>query len=429
MKDSLKYTIIFHFITFITIFFDIPILRQIVVLINISFIPGYLILKILKINLKRVLDKILLSIGLSISFLMFIGLIINELYPLFGITTPLSLFSLYGTIAIIQIILLLINFKSDYPDNNYSLPTVNEILQTLPLITIPVLAVFGALLKNSLILYMLIVTIAITILVSIFFRKIVSAKLFPMILLVISFSLLIQNQALSKYLIGWDVFGEFHVFRLTNENSLWNATVSLQDRELQMYNSMLSVTILPTIYSKMLNIPGEWIFKVLYPFLTSLIPVIMYQTYHRKFGKSIAFLAASYFIIFPTSNEARQIVGEIFLVFLISIILTTDIEFRNKKILSITFIASLVVSHYSLSYLFVFYTLFALITLYILSKTRLNILNLKNKNITTVRYVLTILCFCVIWYYFVNPSLSIRLGEIIDHITLSFITSFSSLES
>ena len=429
MKNSLKYMLFFHFITFITIFFDIPILRQIVVLINISFIPGYLILNLLEINLKRVLDKILLSVGLSISFLMFIGLIINELYPLFGITNPLSILPLYGTIAVTQIILLFINFKLDYSANNFSILTVNEILQIIPLITLPILAVFGALLKNNLIIGMMIIAVEILIIIPIFFRKKMSTKLFPIILLIIAFSLLIQHEALSKYLIGWDVFGEFHVFKLTNDNSLWTATISLLDKELQMYHSMLSVTILPTIYSKMLNIQGELIFKVLYPFLASLIPVIMYQAYHRKFGKSTAFLAASYFIIFPTSHESRQIVGELFLVLLISIILSIDIDSRNKKILSSIFTVSLVISHYSLSYLFVFYILIALIVSYLIRKIRSIKLNLKNKSLITVNYVLLTLVFGVIWYYFITPYLSVKLIEVIDNLKTSFIANFFSLDS
>jgi len=68
----------------------IPLLRQIIGFIYLTFIPGFLILKCFKINGKKIVEDVLYSVGLSLSFLMFTGVLINFLYPLVGISKPIS---------------------------------------------------------------------------------------------------------------------------------------------------------------------------------------------------------------------------------------------------------------------------------------------------------------------------------------------------
>ena len=64
----------------------IPILGTIFIL----YIPGIIILRLLKTYEFNNTETILYSIGLSISFLMFIGLIINQTFLLINIQKPIS---------------------------------------------------------------------------------------------------------------------------------------------------------------------------------------------------------------------------------------------------------------------------------------------------------------------------------------------------
>jgi len=69
---------------------EIPILRQAVGFIYLTFVPGFLIFKILQINNRNIIESLLYSVGLSLSFLMWTGALINFLYPLIGISKPIS---------------------------------------------------------------------------------------------------------------------------------------------------------------------------------------------------------------------------------------------------------------------------------------------------------------------------------------------------
>ncbi|MDL1969141.1 MAG: hypothetical protein LWW97_11550, partial [Deltaproteobacteria bacterium] len=89
--------------------FKIPILPQLLGFFILTFIPGFIILKILKIhNIDRILN-ILLVIGLSMFFNILLGLILNETSFIFNFKT-ISFNSLFVTYNIILATLLLVCF-------------------------------------------------------------------------------------------------------------------------------------------------------------------------------------------------------------------------------------------------------------------------------------------------------------------------------
>ena len=126
----------------------------------------------------------------------------------------------------------------------------------------------------------------------------------------------------------------------------------------------------PMIYSKLMNIQGEWIFKIIYFLFYALVPLTMYEMYKHNFGKATAFLAAFYFITFPRffGEERRQIIGELFLVLILFTILSSSINFKKKEPLIAIFGISLIVSHYSTFYIFMFCALFAWVAILLLEK-------------------------------------------------------------
>ena len=73
---------------------NIPVLRQVLSFIFLTFLPGWLIIYILRLNNLDLTTKIVLSVGLSVAFLMFLGLLVNSLLLALGYTKPLSTISL-----------------------------------------------------------------------------------------------------------------------------------------------------------------------------------------------------------------------------------------------------------------------------------------------------------------------------------------------
>ena len=75
-----------------------------------TFIPGFIILRILKLHDLDISKSLLLSIGLSLSYIMILGVALSIIYPKFGILKPLSFNPLFYTLFTSLIILLTIAY-------------------------------------------------------------------------------------------------------------------------------------------------------------------------------------------------------------------------------------------------------------------------------------------------------------------------------
>ncbi|MEM2704219.1 MAG: hypothetical protein QXR45_13800, partial [Candidatus Bathyarchaeia archaeon] len=67
---------------YVSVQLDIPVFRQFLGFMCLSFVPGFLILKLFKLEELNQAEAIILNTGLSLAFLMLFGLLINELLPL-----------------------------------------------------------------------------------------------------------------------------------------------------------------------------------------------------------------------------------------------------------------------------------------------------------------------------------------------------------
>ena len=66
----LKLVLAASLVTFISIGLDIPVLREVSALVFLSFLPGVLILRVLRVHRISRIEFILYSVGLSLTFLM-----------------------------------------------------------------------------------------------------------------------------------------------------------------------------------------------------------------------------------------------------------------------------------------------------------------------------------------------------------------------
>ena len=89
-RDFLVTVLFLQVLLFTTVFFDVPVARQVVAFIYFTFVPGFIILKLFKLDALDWLEKVVFSVGLSIAFLMIVGLLVNEFSLFFGVSNPLS---------------------------------------------------------------------------------------------------------------------------------------------------------------------------------------------------------------------------------------------------------------------------------------------------------------------------------------------------
>jgi uncharacterized membrane protein len=347
----------FNLSTFVLVYFDVPVLGQICGFILLTFVPGLLIIHVLKLNNIKPIDKFVLSIGLSIFFVMFAGLLINTLYPLFGLTPLTSksaIVSLCTIILILTVIACLRNrtisfFK--YPELKLNIK--DKIYLLLPAI-LPLISIIGMRLMNNadnnLILIILLLLIPIYIVFIAIFHKNISEKIYPPLIFLVGISLVLLLALRSNHIIGADIHTEYYVFQKTLENGRWQI---LLDGTL---DSCLSISILPSVYLSFVNINSEYLFKILYPLLFSFSPLVIFLICRKYLNSFYSFFAAIFFMsqwyFLNAEYSPRTVIAILFFALVILVLFQNQISSSQKRLLFIIFTASCVVSHYSTTYIY-----------------------------------------------------------------------------
>jgi uncharacterized membrane protein len=289
----------------------------------------------------------------------------------------------------------------------------------------------GTLFLNMPILELMVVSISLVVISVLLSNGAALERYYPIAIASVAFSLLFHREFISPHLIGWDVFGEFYVSQLTNAGSRWDPSVVFGDRNLSNYNAMLSVTVLPTLYSRLTGVQPELVLKMGYLPVCLMTPVVLYCAYRRMFGNRIAFLASFYFVLLPIFSglsSRRQMIGEFVLACLILLLVKTGMPPRQRQALVIVLGAVLVFSHYSLAYIFLFWMFFVWLVPSA-RKSQVGSWNLSRKRvITTVLVVL----LCVItfgWYTIASISPSSTLVNLGSRVSSSFVTDFFNPEA
>ena len=438
-----------------TIGIQIPILRQLIGFVYLTFIPGIIILRILKLHKLGNVETILYTVGLSIATLMFTGLFMNTVYPIFGISGPISLTPLIITISVVVLMLCILSYVRDKDFSDPSFIDVGDVLSppALFLCLIPFLAIFGTYLvnfqHNNILLMFLIAIIALIVLL-IGFDKFIPKNLYPVAVFVIAISLLYHRWLISMYLTGWDVNVEYYLCNLVKTAAQWDSTIP------HTYNAMLSVVMLPTIYSIISNLDLTWVFKIIDPLLFSLVPLGLYRIFQKQTDDKIAFLSCFFFMsfsgFFGAISPGRQWIAELFLVLLILLMIDKNMNKIKQSFLFIVFGVSLVVSHYGTSYIYMFCLISAWLILVSMNrpamqrlgdnlyskfsryKNRISTSNpisskVTGRTISTV-FVSLFVVFALSWYMYVSSSSAFNtIVHIGDHVASSIYTDFLNPEA
>jgi uncharacterized membrane protein len=341
--------------------FDIPVLRQIVGFIFLTFIPGILILRILRIHNISAIESLVYSVGLSLAFVMFTGLFASFILPLIGISKPISVFPLVATVAVFTLILGAVAYVRE---RSFSAGprqfNIKEFLSLpyLLLFLLPLLAILGAhlvnLYQNNLLLLVFIIAVAVVVAVFAFDR--LPQKAYPLAIVLIGLSLLLHISLISSQLYGCDIQVEYYFQDQVFQNGYWDFTVP------HNYNTALSIVLLCPTYSLLLNMDTILVFKTIYPLLFCLVPLVLFYIFRGQIGDKNAFFSAfffmsvmTFFITMPTL--ARQQIAELFLALLVLLLIDRKLALNQKITLAIIFAVFLIVSHYALGYIFLAFLL------------------------------------------------------------------------
>ena len=387
-------------LTDLAILFNIPVMRQILGFIFLTILPGFLILQILKLNKIGATEMSVLLIGLSISFLMFFGLFINSLSFSLGYKTPLSTIPLLISFNLAFVVFGIIGYKINKTPilslPNVNLSTSEKAFLIVPIL-FPALSIFGMYVMNTtdnnIILMFLYLLIPAYVIFVCFFNQKFPKRLYPVVIFLISLSLLLVPMLRFPHIYGRDVHTEYYLFRMTLNNLHWSIGIVAHNA----LDACLSISLLPTIYQSIMNVDTqEYLFKGVYVSICSFSPLAIYIMSKRYIGKSYAFLASFFFIsqgvFLMTVKNPRTNIAIFFAALAVMVFFNDKIDPLKKRFLFIIFILSVVVSHYSTTYIFFFTILFTWFVVEMFSKR-----HTLNKKIT-LTIVLLFFAFIFFWY-------------------------------
>lgn len=409
----------------------IPIIRPFISYVYLTFVPGLLIIRVLKLQNISNIEVITYSVGLSVSILMFAGLVLNWLghIGLIPLIIMLSFIVLFlGVLSYVKgekYVCLIRACSSEYP-----------LILVLVLCLVPVLCIFGVYAvnwyHNNIYLMFLMVVISILIVLTTN-EAVFTRKLFPLMLYIISVSLLYHISLITEYLVGWDIHIEHYLANLVIINSSWDPMFE------HSCNGMLSIVMLAPIYSIISGSSLTWTFKLMYPFIFSFVPIILYIIYKTQTSERIAFLSV---IFFMSVNRfyypmPRQNVAELFMALILLLIVSTNISRMQKSMLLTIFSISLIISHYGTSYIFIFVISLVWLVQFMLIKLKTekkyNIyydVFAPNKFSLRGTFVLFSISFMLFWYIYSSSSLAfIEIIRVYDRIFTSLFTDIFSPDS
>lgn len=354
---------------------NLPFLRGISAFVALFFLNGILILRILRIHGLDSTKNLIYSFGLGTASIMFFGVLVDFTYPFLGITKPIAEDPLLITFTIFTGLLCYLSYRRD---KDYNKPEIFDTegysVPILVFMLLPFTAIFGTYLMNTyqsnvLLIVMFFLIAIVPFLVA--YDKFLPKKLYPFAIFSMALTLLFSTSLISSYLTGWDINLEYYFTNLVVTNSYWDSSVP------DLLNAMLSLVIIVPIFSKISGLSIVTIFKVIYPFIYALVPVGIYSIFSGQTNKKTAFFACFLFIsIFMFFLEmpylARQEIGELFFVLMIMLMVEDGLSERSTLILTGVFIPALLVSHYSMDYIYIF----LVITAYLIILLRnLNLIN------------------------------------------------------
>jgi uncharacterized membrane protein len=298
-------------------------------------------------------------VALSLLELMVTGLLGNTLLPLIGITRPLDKTYLLSEVSILVFILAIIvwlrNKKITIKIYRYSFFSAlrNLCFAFFPLVFV-VLSIMGATSLNNggSNIFTIIMLVALGIYcIAIFWKSdSLNENVIPTSFFFMALALLLMTSLRGWYVTGHDIQAEYKVFQLAKNAGRWSMA-SYQDA----YNACLSITILPTIFSRFLIVADQYIYKFFFQIIFAFCGSIMYLISRNWLNRKMSFLAGLYFIAFPTFFEdmpflIRQEMAFLFFGLMIYIIFKERVRLSTRRILFVLLGIGVILSHYSTTY-------------------------------------------------------------------------------
>lgn len=334
---------------------------KLLLFICITFLPGVALLRVMRIVWRSFSAGVVYSFGLSILVLMLSGLAANQVLHAFGVDTPLGLSGALCAWNVVTALIIAAGIDTNSQAIRLAKWKISEFSKPAWLLTglsllLPCIAALGAFRLNNggdALFSLVALAYATGLIVYAFLlRQRLPNGLLAWLIFVIGFTILLMTSLRGWDIVGHDIEREFRVYTLTHIYGRWDINL---DRD--PYNACLSITILPEMFARLLNVSGLVVFKVILQIVFAVCPAVVFLLL-RQYTPPLGALAGSMlFICYPTFiNDSAMLTrqGVAYLFFALALLVVANkMRLRRYKLLFLLCAVGAVLSHYSTAYMFV----------------------------------------------------------------------------
>lgn len=320
------------------------------------FGPGYLLLLLARIEFRRLTAALVYVVGLSCAVLLTVAVVTDLVLGPNGLSMERPFVAVQwmflGGLVLLGVAALL-RPGEDRALWQYDGISTRPAFWLLLLCLLPLLALAGTRLlngsgENSLALVVVALVAFVPVLIG---TDVLPRELHPVAIWSVSLSILLGMTMITDHIWGWDVHFQYAIARTILNEGVWNPGFESSS------NSLLTTTLLAAAYSAVTGLELVWVYKLVYAFLGSTLPVIVYLLGDRLFedhriaalGPFALMFYYGFFKFFPD----KQLISLLFFALTLFALLDDETSGIRKRALSLVFAALMILSHYGVSLLFV----------------------------------------------------------------------------
>ncbi|MGB9112912.1 MAG: hypothetical protein WCF24_09330, partial [Acidimicrobiales bacterium] len=379
-------------------------LFRIVAAIAMLLVPGQFLLQALRIPASAVRRCVTYLPAASVAVLVIAGLAVDLLGPALGLHAPLHRWPLLTGLNVTLVVLGVVGATSGNDHRLKPSDLVEQARWLWPML-VPVLALVAADRLNAGKGNALAIGVLVALVVIVPVFALLADRTYTQHLRVVIYgaglAAMLLTSMRSSYVVGYDISSEYYDFHQIVTSGIWHFG------HLAPYQAMMSVTVLPAGMHALISGQDVWIFKLIYPALFAFFPVAVFDLARRFLSRRAAFIAAGIVIVqsyfFQQQPEiARQELALVVFAALVCACLDSSLRRRRHLVLVGVLAATLVVCHYSTTYVAIALFLVGAVLVWLTSRRRPS--TIRARPLFLALAVMVVVAF--VWYVPLTNSTS-----------------------
>lgn len=319
-------------------------------------VPGTLVLALTPLRPRETAVRVAWSVGTSLLLLMLIGLVASAALPSLGLARPLAPVPLLVGIDAVTLGLLVFSARRGDPlAYLVARPLRPRALATgAGLATVVVLGICGAERLNTghsgALATAVLVVIGLAAVLLVLAGHRIPAWVAGASVYTLTATSLLMTSMRSNVTFGFDIQSEYRVYAATMQAGAWHVPAHGDP-----YASMLSITVLPAVLHALTQVSGTLLFKLVYPLVFSLFPVLVLVLAARSFPRRAALFGALVVVVqglyaADITGLARQEIGLVYFALFVVTAFDGALPRRARQGGAVAAALGMSVSHYSTAY-------------------------------------------------------------------------------